>query len=312
MIQLIKNRKIFYSLSGVLILLSITSMILWGFHYGLDFTGGAYLEVDFKYNRPQPAEVVDKLSSYQLGSITAQPIGEQGMILRFKDVTEEVHQQILGTLAKEFKPSEPKDVDLKTVIEEKRFESIGPTVGRELKGKAMVAIALVLLAIILYIAYAFRKVSRPVDSWKYGVAAVIALLHDVFIPTGIFSVLGHFYGLEIDILFITALLTVLGFSVHDTIVVFDRIRENLFKYYSGNFEEIVNKSVNDTISRSINTSLTVILVLLSIYIFGGSSIKNFALTLIIGIFVGTYSSIFIASPILVDWYKFNLRRAGKK
>ncbi len=171
---------------------------------------------------------------------------------------------------------------------------------------------MVLLLIIIYIAFAFRKVSRPVASWKYGVAAVIALFHDVFIPTGIFSILGHYFGVEIDLLFVTGLLTILGFSVHDTIVVFDRIRENLRKGVGKNFEETVNVSINQTIVRSINTSLTVFLTLLAIYIFGGASVKYFALLLMIGIFFGTYSSIFVASSLLVSWEAWRQERIARK
>jgi preprotein translocase subunit SecF len=312
MIQVTQKRNIFYIFSGVLLVISLFSIITWGMKYGLDFTGGSYLEVNFKYDRPTTAEVTDKLSAIKdLGSIIAQPIGDKGMVLRFKDVSEETHQQILSILKKDFKPAEPKNVDENTVIEEQRFESIGPTIGRELKNRAIIAIIFVLICIILYIAYAFRKVSRPVESWKFGVAAVVALAHDTIITIGVFSLLGHFMGVEIDSLFVTALLTLLGFSVHDTIVVFDRIRENLFKYYSGDFLETVNKSINDTLARSVNTSATVLLVLLSIYFLGGASIKFFALALIVGVVIGTYSSIFVASPLVVDWRRFDLWRAKK-
>jgi preprotein translocase subunit SecF len=312
MIKIIQKRKYFYIFSGILLIIAITSIFLWGLKYGLDFTGGSYLEVEFQYNRPAPQEVTEKLTSLELGGISAQPIGDKGMILKFKDVNEETHQKILSTLRKEFKPSDLKNIDEKTVVEEMRFESIGPTIGRELKNRSVIAIIVVLVCIILYIAYAFRKVSKPVASWKYGVAAVIALTHDTLITIGAFSLLGHFKGIEVDSLFVTALLTLLGFSVHDTIVVFDRIRENLFKYYSGDFLETVNKSINDTIARSINTSLTVLMVVLAIYFFGGGSIKYFSLALAIGIFIGTYSSIFNASPILVDWHRFDLWRKEKK
>lgn len=188
------------------------------------------------------------------------------------------------------------------IVAENRYESIGPIVGQELRSKSIYAIIMVLLGIILYISWAFRKVSEPVSSWKYGLAAIIALIHDVVIPTGVFVILGKVAGVEIDILFVTALLTILGFSVNDTIVVFDRTRENLARVHGhSDFEGIVNKSVNQTMTRSIYTSATVFLVLLAIYIFGGGSIKNFTLTLMIGVVVGTYSSIFIASPLLVEW-----------
>lgn len=313
MVKIIQKRNISYIFSGILAAVALFSIFTWGMKYGLDFTGGSYLEVNFNYNRPTTAEVADKLAAVKdLGSIIAQPIGDKGMVLRFKDVNEETHQQILSILKKDFKPADPKNVDENTVITEQRFESIGPTIGQELRNKTVVAIIVVLICIILYIAYAFRKVSRPVESWKFGVAAVVALAHDTLITVGVFSLLGHFMGVEIDSLFVTALLTLLGFSVHDTIVVFDRIRENLFKYYSGDFEETVNKSVNDTIARSINTSMTVLLVLLSIYFLGGASIKFFSLALITGVIIGTYSSIFVASPLVVDWRRFDLWRAKKK
>ncbi len=312
MLRIIQKRKFYYLFSGTLISISILSLSFWGLKYGIDFTGGSYLEVNFKYQRPATAEVTSQLAPLNLGAITAQPVGDAGLILRFKDINEETHQKILTTLRQQFKPTDQKNLDEKSVMTEQRFESIGPTIGQELKNRAIIAIILVLIFIILYIAYAFRKVSKPLESWKYGVAAVISLAHDTIITVGAFSLLGHFKGVEVDSLFVTAVLTLLGFSVHDTIVVFDRIRENLFKYYSNNFEETVNKSVNDTLTRSINTSLTVLLVLLSIYFLGGASIKYFSLALIIGVIIGTYSSIFNASPIIVDWFRLSLRRSKNK
>ncbi|OGN25672.1 MAG: protein-export membrane protein SecF, partial [Candidatus Yanofskybacteria bacterium RIFCSPLOWO2_01_FULL_44_22] len=184
----------------------------------------------------------------------------------------------------------------------KRFDSIGPTIGRELKRNAAIALVVAIIAIVLYIAWAFRHVSEPVSSWKYGVAAVIALIHDVTIPTAVFALLGKFSGVPIDALFITALLTIMGFSVHDTIVVFDRTRENLRKLKGREeFSVTVNRSVNETFTRSINTSVTILLALVAIVVFGGESVRYFALALIIGIVFGTYSSIFIASPLLVLW-----------
>ena len=196
--------------------------------------------------------------------------------------------------------------DSSSQIEELRFDSVGPTIGQELKNKSVTAFIIVLIAIVLYIAWAFRKVSKPVASWKYGLSAIIALFHDVIIVLGVFAVLGEFYGVEINSAFVAAILTVLGYSVNDTIVVFDRVRENLPKS-DDDFEGTVNTSVNNTITRSINTSVTTLIVLLSILIFGGSSIKDFVLALSIGVFIGTYSSIFLASPVLVLWEKM-LRR----
>ena len=191
---------------------------------------------------------------------------------------------------------------------EEQFTSIGPVIGRELKGQAAVQLILVSLGIIFYIAYAFRKVTRPVSSWRFGVAAIVALVHDLLIVIGVFAILGHYRGVEVDSLFVTALLTVLGFSVHDTIVVFDRIRENLRIRAGANLFEIINNSINQTLIRSLNTSLTVVFVLAALFLFGGESIHYFVLALLIGIVAGTYSSIFIASPILYVWHTWEVSR----
>lgn len=298
--NIIGNRKIFYVFSGTLVLASVVSLAVFGLKLGLDFTGGTLAEIEFKESRPSNDEILKAIESLNLGSVSIQPSGERSAILRLKDIDEATHQKIVST------------INAKWQMEEKRFESIGPTIGAELKRKAIFAIILAAALIILYIAWAFRKVSRPVSSWKYGVCAVLALIHDVTIPTGAFSLLGHFRGVEVDGLFITALLTILGFSVHDTIVVFDRVRENLKNAPKEKFEETVNASVNQTISRSINTSLTVLLVLLAIYFFGGETVKNFALALILGVSFGTYSSIFIASPLLVSWHLYSQKRSAVK
>ena len=191
---------------------------------------------------------------------------------------------------------------------EERFESIGPVIGAELKRKSVWAIGLALMAIVLFVAWAFRKISHPVPSWKYGVIAIIALAHDVLITLGIFAVLGHFFNVEINTPFVAALLAILGYSVNDTIVVFDRIRENLIHCSAETFEKMVNKGVNGTLVRSFNTSLTTLFVLLAIFLFGGETIKYFSLTLICGVILGTYSSIFLASPLLVSWQKWSEKR----
>lgn len=197
-------------------------------------------------------------------------------------------------------------------VSEKSFETIGPVVGNELKSSAIWAIIIAVIAIILYIAWAFRKVSYPVSSFKYGIIAAAALLHDVLTTVGIFAILGHFLNIEVGISFVAAILTILGYSVHDTIVVFDRTRENLFKYRTGDFEDTVNRCVNETLVRSINTSFTVVLILAVMFLFGGQSIRYFVLTLMIGVTVGTYSSIFVASPLLVTWQKFDDKRKADK
>jgi len=290
----IKYRKIYYILSGVLIFGSLISLFVFGLKLGIDFTGGSILEIDFQQTRMSNQEIETKLDQFNLGEITIQPTGEKGVIIKMKEIDEETHQKILKSLEG---------------VEERYFERIGPTIGHELKQKTGFAIILALFAIAGYIAFAFRKISRPVASWQYGVATLVALFHDLLIPLGVFAYLGKFYNAEITIPIVAALLTVLGFSVHDTIVIFDRIRENLLKRFSQSFEETVNWSLNQTLVRSINTVLTVLFVLFAIYFFGGETLKHFSLALIIGIISGAYSSIFIASPLTVSWLKW---KEGKR
>ncbi len=287
MYKIIQRKKIWFSISSILVALSIISLFVWGLNFGIDFTGGSLLEVKFNEERPSVTEIKEKLSGVELNSLVVQPIGEQGMILRFQDTTEEKHQEVITAL---------------DGAEEMRFDLVGPSIGRELKKKSLYAAIIVLLAIIAYIAWAFKKVSRPVASWKYGISAIVALFHDTLIVLGVFAALGHFMNIEINTAFIAAILTVLGYSVNDTIVVFDRVRENLPKS-DDNFETTINTSINQTITRSINTSVTTLLVLISIIVFGGESIKDFVLALSIGVFIGTYSSIFLASPLLVMFEK---------
>ena len=303
--NIIGHRKIFLTISGILFLASFIMLAMWGLKLGIDFTGGSLLEVEFANSIPPQVEIQTTLQPLSLGNVLIQPTGEKGVMIRFQNVDENKHQQILAAL------SYLSHEGGYGQMTEKRFDAIGPTIGKELFNKSILAIILTLSAIIIYITWAFRQVSKPVSSWKYGVAAVIALFHDVVLPMGVFSALGHYRGIEIDTLFITAILTILGFSVHDTIVVFDRIRENLRKLkHSENFEETVNRSVNETIARSINTSFTVLLVLLSVFLLGGETVKYFSLALILGVVFGTYSSIFIASPILVIWNKMSAKRGN--
>lgn len=291
MLAIIPNKKIYFTISAMLFILSLAALAVWGLKFGIDFTGGSMWEIEFANARPSNDQILQVMNKYKVQDIFIQPTSDKGVIMKFQNVAEDTHEMM--------------KTDLNSVapFTEKTFESIGPTIGKELQNKSLKAIILVLFLIVAYIAFAFRKVSRPVASWKYGVAAVIALFHDIVIPVGIFSALGHFKGVEIDSFFITAILTVLGFSVHDTIVVFDRIRENLKRNPSLDFSVNINNSVNETIARSINTSLTVFLVLLSVYFLGGESTRNMTLALILGVFFGTYSSIFIASPLIDIWDK---------
>ena len=293
---IIKNKKIFISISIVLVLLSIVSLFVFGLRIGIDFKGGALVEVVYKTNRPAQSDLDAAFKALDFGSVLIQPTGELGYIVKSLDLNEAQHSLLLKTLSQ----------DGKSPLEEKNFNSIGPSVGRELTRKAIIAIVLVSLAIILFIAFAFRKVSHPsalggqgVASWKYGLMAVVSLLHDVIIPIGLFTILSRFYGAEVDTLFVVAALTILGLSVSDTIVIFDRIRENLRNKTGDSFGDTVGKSLDQSYMRSIFTSLTVIIVLLSLFFFGPESTKYFALMLTAGMFFGTYSSIFLASPLLV-------------
>jgi len=295
--KIIQKRNIWLTFSGVLFVTLGLALLVWGFKYGIDFTGGSLLEVKFLANRPVVSELASKLADLKLSSLIIQPVEESNIIFRFQQTDEETHQAVLAKLNELAKTDNGQ-----SALEELRFDSVGPSIGAELKRKSLYAIFFVLLAILLYITYAFRKVSKPVAYWKYGTTALIALVNDAVITLGIFAALGKFYNIEINTAFVAAVLTVLGYSVHDTIVVFDRLRENLPKS-NEDFEGTVNISLNQTLVRSINTSLTVLLVLGSIILFGGSSIRTFALTLAIGIFFGTYSSIFVAPPILVIWEK---------
>jgi preprotein translocase subunit SecF len=235
-------------------------------------------------------------------NLTIQPTEDTTYILRFKETSEESHEAVKSQLSQLAQSQEGAS------FKELRFDLVGPSIGNELKSKSFNASIIVLLMIIIYISLAFRKVSKPIASWKYGIAAIIALAHDVIITLGVFAVLGEFYQIEINTPFIAAILTVLGYSVSDTIVVFDRIRENLPKS-NENFENTINTSVNQTISRSIGTSVSAMLALLAILLFCGSTIKDFALALLVGIFIGTYSSIFLASPVLVVWNNLTKKSA---
>lgn len=295
-VNIIKHKNIWLSFSVTLVVMGVLALSLWQLKFGIDFTGGSMMEVVYGNQRPHVSQVKEQVSSLNLGELEIKPAGERGLLIRTRALDEDTHQKLLGELKKN-----------NTTLIERSFDSIGPVIGAELRSKSVWAIIIALLLILAYITFTFRKVSYPVASWKYGSAALIALFHDLITTVGVFAILGKFFGVELTSSFIPAFLTVLGFSVHDTIVVFDRIRENLLKY-KGDFKDIVNKSLNETLVRSINTSFTVMLVLVALLLFGGETIKQFALTLLIGIALGTYSSIFVASPILVVWHNFTKRK----
>lgn len=288
-LQVIKRRKLWLAFSSVLVTASIVFLSIWGLNFGLDFTGGSLMEVSFAGGQPSIASIQAELSGLNISNVIIQPTDE-AMILRFQESDEETHQLVLSALN-----NLP---EAQSGLEESRFEAIGPSIGQELRSKAFWLVMMVLLVIIVYVGFAFQRVSKPVASWKYGLIAIVALFHDVLITLGVFSVLGHFSGVEINTAFVVAILTVLGYSVNDTIVVFDRTRENLPKSATS-FSETVNTSINQTFVRSINTVITTLLALMAVLLFGGSSIREFVLALIVGIFSGAYSSIFVASPLLV-------------
>lgn len=276
--------------SVLLVVASAGLLYAYGLNFGADFKGGSIMELDFRGEKPSLDSFRSILAETGLADAVANYTEDGGIILKTKELSEEKHQDIVSILQGEFGE-----------IEEKRFDSIGPIMGRELKTKSVTAIILVLLAVIIYIAAVFRKLSRTLSPWVMGFAAIAALLHDVIIPLGIFVILGRFYGVEISAVFVAAVLTILGYSVADTVVVFDRVRENIVRVSTGSFSEVVHKSIMQTLTRSLNTTFTTLLSLFAIYFFGGESIRYFALALIIGIFLGAYSSIFVASPLLVWW-----------
>lgn len=286
MYNIIGKRKIFLIISGVLCGVSILALIFWGLRPGIDFTGGTMMEVRFEDVPPTGQEIREILVDLELGEINIQATEARGVILRFREIDEATHQIILEKLG------QPEEI---------RFEVIGPIIGRELTNKAIWAIVLVNLAVLFYVLWAFRRLSKIVkkgEAWLYGGGALAALFHDVLIVLGLFAFLGKFAGTEINSTFITAILTVIGYSVNDSIVIYDRMRENFLLYGHKDFKGVVNRSLNETLTRSINTSATTILVLLALFFFGGGAIKDFILAMMVGVAIGAWSSISIATSFL--------------
>jgi len=286
----IMKYKVFYFVFSLLIILpGLYFLMTSGLKLGIDFTGGSLLEYRFEksINTEDLKQVIEK-DGVEVSQVTSS--GENTYIIRAKPIEQDKINQLKTNLTEEYGK-----------IEERRIENVGPLIGNELRQKAILALSVASLVIVLYITYSFRKVPKPLSSWRFGVAAVLALIHDVLVVVGVFAILGRFLGVEIDTLFVTALLTVIGFSVHDTIVVFDRIRENLIKNMGKKFIEVANLSVIQTLGRSLNTSLTVVFVLTALLLFGGETTKWFIVALLVGIISGTYSSIFNATALLVWW-----------
>ena len=297
------NQHLFFILPGVSILLSIAAILTWGLKPGIDLAGGSMLQVAYT-ERPAIEEVNVKLATLNYGEIRVQPSGENDFILRQKELAPEEKDALMEALGSFCEVSEV------------QFNSVGPSIGEEIVQKSWWAIALVSLSIIAFIAFAFRHVSEPVASWKYGVVAIVTLLHDILIPTGLFAYLGYARGAEVGVFFIVAILTTLGVSINDTIVVFDRLRENLRlneeKRRTEVFGDVVWRSIVQTMTRSINTSLTVVIMLVALFVLGPDSTKDFSLTLIVGMIAGTYSSVLLASPMLVQLERWQAAHPAKK
>lgn len=296
-LNIVGRRKLWYLISLAIIVPGTIALILWGLKPGIEFTGGSEIEVTGATNQSQLQATLETAGGHDITITTS---GDSNLLARYSVEpgadAEQVHQQIKAQITA-------------AGMTETSYNQVGPSVSRDITRNAGLSVLLASLAIIAYIAFAFRKTPPPLKSWNFGVAAIIAVLHDALLVIGLFAILGHFFGVQVDSLFVTAVLTIIGFSVHDTIVVFDRIRENL-RRYNGSFEEIVDRSITETMARSINTSLTVLIVLLAFFLFGGGSIHNFILALLIGILSGTYSSIFNAAPLLVSYNKHKLKKAA--
>jgi preprotein translocase subunit SecF len=316
----VQHRKIFYSIIGALSVIAIGALLIWRVVFGIEFTGGTMIEIAYEGERPAKELLESRVAELAFGNSSLRRSGDDGYFLRLRDISEEEYQKVREALS-------PQGAELV----EKRRSTVGPTIGEELKNKALVAIVIVVLLIILYVAFAFRNVriadddesqakkklyTPDISSWNYGFISILVLLHDILIPLGVFAFLGKFAGAEVDVLIVMALLTILGYSVNDTIVIFDRVRENLLKNRDERVEEAfaltVGTSLSQTYARSINTSLTTLMVVLSLLIFGGSTTMYFALTLAAGVFAGTYSSLALAAPLLVTLEERKRLKAGRE
>jgi len=297
-----KKKYLYFLISGIIIIPGIISLILFGLNLSIDFTGGSRLTFAFTQSVDE-SHVKTVESVFKKENIKIQQIEttKNTVFIRSKPLDQNKDSQIISNLKSEYPD-----------FKQTQFETVGPVIGVETTLNAVKGMLVAAALIVLYITWSFRKVPKPASSFKFGISAILALVHDVLVLIGVFSILGHFFNVEIDSLFVTAVLTVIGFSVHDTIVVFDRIRENLKRFGGDSFEKIVNDSILQTLDRSLNTSLTVVLVLFALLLFGGESIRWFVVALLIGIISGTYSSIFNAAPLLVVWQEFtNKRLRGK-
>jgi preprotein translocase subunit SecF len=298
--KIIEKRKYAFLFSGILIALSLFFLINWGLKFGIDFTGGVLTEVKFN-QEVKKEQVTELVQDLELNSLLIQPTEENSFIIRYQSSENKINSEVENKILEKYPESE--------IL---RTEFISSLISSELKRNTVYAILISIFGITWYIAWAFRKISYPINSWKYGLGAILALIHDILIVLGVFALLGEFRGVEVGIPFVAALLTIFGYSVNDTIVIFDRIRENLLHYGAGkDFEGTINKSIKESIARSLNTSLTLIFVLLSIIFFGGATIKYFAVALLIGVFFGTFSSIFVATAFIAELWKRGVKKESK-
>ena len=289
----IKYRNVFFALTAALTVAALAMLFVFGLNIGTDFTGGSLVEVRYEGARPASEALFQALSDAGLESVTVRAAGDSAHIVRAAPLSAKARNALPASV-------------LGGTIE--RLTDVGPSIGTELRSKAFIALVLVMLCIVLYIAFVFRKVSKPVSSWWYGLITIVTLLHDIAIPLGAFAIFGYLWGAQVDTLFVTAILTVLGYSVHDTIVVFDRTRENLRlneeAHRKEDFELVAGRSIEQTFVRSVNTSMTTLIALGALFFLGPVATQDFALTLIIGVLAGTYSSISLATPLLVTVAKW--------
>ncbi len=301
-IPFIKYSNVWLTIGAVTAIVSIAMLAMWGLKPGIDFTGGSLMELSFSKERPTAANVEGTLKFFQVKQAVVQQSGDNKFIIRTEFLSEEQHQAIVNGMVQNYQTEENKVV-------EDRFEKIGSAVSQQLRTRSLWAILLVSTSIIIYLAFAFKSVSKPIASWKYGFIAIATLFYVVVVVVGVFAALGRFKGVEVDIAFVVAILTVLGYSVNDSIVVYDRIRERLLKHRIDDFAEMVNTGLNETLARSINTVFAVLLPLFALYFFGGTTVHYFALALLLGMALSTVASIFVASPLLVMVYRWQERHS---
>ncbi|MEI8143606.1 MAG: protein translocase subunit SecF [Candidatus Berkelbacteria bacterium] len=292
MLKIVRRYKVWFTLSIVMAVVAIAAISFFGLRMGIDYKGGTIIE--FSTGSSNATEITKNVlneqsySGYQIKTSTG-----TNYILRMENISSDAHQKIAKAMTAQMP-------DYKEIS----YDNVGPTIGKDLTNKSILAVIIASLAIILFVAFSFRKIPKPLSPWIFGICAIIALLHDLLITIGFVAIMGHFFTwMEVDALFITALLTIMGFSVHDTIVVYDRLRENFIKNPHADIELVAEESTNQTFARSINTSLTTVIVLIAMLFFGSQSIQHFVAVLAFGIILGTYSSIFNATPLVVVWHK---------